>query len=363
MKVLHIIPTLGSGGAEKMLVDIVEEMHEKNISVEVLVLSRDSDFYSEEIKRLGVTVHFGKTDKIYHPSHIMTVRSFVKKDFEIIHTHLYSPQLYVALANKTTSIKAKLITTEHSTSNRRRGKKIFEMIDNFMYNQYDKIIAITKGTGEALSAYHPSIARNIVVIENGIKIEQYKNAVALERKQLIPNYCEGDILVLMVAAMRQEKNHEAVIRASKLLPNNFHVIFVGDGGYMKYVQSYAHDNGSNNIHFFGRRSDVPEIMKACDIFVLPSHWEGFGLVAVEAMASGLPVIASDVDGLKEVVSNGGILMDTTNSEKLAEEILFLANETDFRVSNIRNGASRAELYSIQVNVQKQVEIYQILLND
>src|SRR4051794_15213844 len=108
MKVLHIIPTLSSGGAEKMLIDIVEEMKKKNIYIEVLVLSKKGDFYSDRLKSIRVPIHYGKVDKVYHPSHINTFKELMKENFDIVHTHLFAPQLYAAIANSILFKKKKI---------------------------------------------------------------------------------------------------------------------------------------------------------------------------------------------------------------------------------------------------------------
>ena len=357
LRVLHIIPTLGSGGAEKMLVDIVEEMKKKGIHVEVLVLSRQGDFYSEQIKGMGIPLHFGKVDKVYHYSHLHVIRKFMKQGFNIIHTHLFAPQLYVAVAKKITLNKVKLITTEHNTNNRRRENKFFKPLDNWMYGQYDKVIAITEGAKMELNNYLLSTAKKTVVIENGIKLEQYDNALPLQCRYLVDNYKENDVLILMVAAMGGQKDHETVIRASKLLPDDYHIIFVGEGERMSEVQSYAEGYGDSNIHFLGRRSDVASIMKTSDIFVLSSHWEGFGLVAVEAMAAGLPVIASNVTGLSEVVGDAGILFGSENETELATAIEKVIKDTEYRQKLIKMGVQQSRKYSIQQTVEKYIRIY------
>lgn len=340
-----------------MLVDIVDEMNNRNIHVEVLVLSKSGDFYSEKVKSIGIPIYYGKVNEVYHPSHLQTVRVFMKKNYDIIHAHLFAPQLYVALAKKTLFKDIKIITTEHSTNNRRRERKIFKPLDRFMYNQYDRIIAITKGTEEELNTYLPLTKNKTIVIENGIKLNDYKFSKSIKRSNLVNNYCDGDVLVLMVAAMREEKDHETVIRASKLLPSNYHIVFVGEGERMEIVQLYAKENGTSRIHFLGRRSDIPEIMKTCDVFVLSSHWEGFGLVAVEAMAAGLPVIASNVEGLREVVDGGGLLFMPGDSKDLTEKVLELCNDEEYRVNMIERGYEKSISYSIQENVRQQIEVY------
>lgn len=362
LKVLHIIPTLSSGGAEKMLVDIVIEMKKKNIEVEVLVLSRQGDFYSKKIIEAGIPVHFGKVNKVYHFSHIWTIIQFFKKDYDVIHTHLFAPQLFTAIARKVVRKKISLVTTEHSTHNRRREKKIFKILDNWMYQQYDQIIAISNGTKEALNKYLPHTRKKTIVIENGIRLNQYENAKPIDKYELVPNYKEGDKLILMVAAMREQKDHETVIHASKLLPSNYHILFVGDGERFDKVKKYAEEYGSPNIHFLGRRSDVPSIMKSSDIFVLSSHWEGFGLVVIEAMAAGLPIIASNVQGLSEVVGDGGILFEKGNEIDLYEKIRTLSEDIQMRKKIISKSRKRVYLYDVVTTAERYYDLYTGCLN-
>lgn len=358
LKVLHIIPTLSSGGAEKMLVDIITVMKKKGIEVEVLVLSRIGDFYSYKVLAENIPLHYGKVKKVYHPYQIQTVRSFLNGNYDIIHTHLYAPQLYVAISRYLFSKWPRLITTEHNTHNRRREKRIFKVLDKWMYNQYEKIIAITQGTKDELNNYLPQTKVKTDVINNGINLELYENAIPINRHILIPNYKNGDKVILMVAAMRDQKDHETLIRASKLMPENYHVILVGDGERMDIVKNYASRFGSQNVHFLGRRADVPAIMKSSDIFVLSSHWEGFGLVVVEAMAAGLPVIGADVAGLKEVIGKSELLFKVGDELDLLEKIYSLDKQEDSHYIN----TNHHKTFSIERTVDEYLKVYEKLLD-
>lgn len=357
MKVLHIIPSLASGGAEKMLVDIVKEMKKENIEIEVAVLTQKDNFFGNKLSKLNIPIHYGPTEKVYSIKNIFFLSKLVRNNnYDIIHTHLFAPQLFVPIALKIGNNKdIKLITTEHSTHNRRRDKKIFFQLDRWMYRQYDSIIAITNGTKNELFGYLPETYNKTIVINNGIDINQYRYAKPLKSLKEDYQIPKENKLVLMVAAMREQKDHETLIRASKLLPDDFTVIFVGDGERFQKVKEYANLYGKN-IVFLGKRSDVPSIMASSDIFVLSSKWEGFGLVVVEAAASGLPVVASDVDGLREVVQDiGGTLFEPGNEFELAKKIIEI----------IENNNKRYTIYSkytIQDTVKKYINIYKSITN-
>ncbi|MDC6270268.1 glycosyltransferase [Lysinibacillus fusiformis] len=357
MKVLHVITTLNSGGAEKMLVDIVNEMKIQGISCEVAVLTKTQNFFGKQFEKLNIPVYYGPTSKVYSIKNIFWLKNIItKQNYNYIHTHLFASQLFMPIALKLANNKAQLITTEHSTHNKRRETKVFYWLDYWLYLQYDKIIAITKDTKKNLNSYLPSTLKKTVVIENGIDVLQYSESTAIDKYELSPEIAENDKLILMVAAMRDQKDHETLIRASKLLPSNYRVIFVGDGERMEEVKQYALEYGSNTILFLGRQTDVPAIMKASDVFVLSSKWEGFGLVAVEAAATGLPVVASDVKGLSEVVNTiGGQVFEPFNEEELAKKIIEAIHQKkdDYNVSS----------YAIQTTVQKYINLYKESLKE
>ena len=355
MKILHIIPTLGSGGAEKMLVDLVKEMRHQKVECEVAVLSKGDNFFGGGLETLKVPVYYGPLEKVYAIKNIFFLQQLVKKhEYDVIHTHLFSPQLFMPIALKFVKKKYRLITTEHSTHNKRRDRRIFKPLDKWLYKQHYQIIAITADTKKNLVNYLPELSTKVTVIENGIDIQHYAEANSIERKELLPTMTQDEKLVLMVAGMREQKDHETLIRASKLLPADYRVVFVGAGERFDEVKAYAKQYGRQTILFLGSRKDVPSIMKASDVFVLSSKWEGFGLVVVEAAAAGLPVITSDVEGMNDVVRNiGGQVFEPYNEVQLAEKIVNAVSAGDTN-NNLAN-------YTIQKTVQKYVENYSNLL--
>lgn len=354
MKILHIIPTLGSGGAEKMLVDTIKEMKERGIECEVAVLTKKNDFFGENMTALNIPIYYGDTNKVYTLKNINFLKKILQKNnYDCIHSHLYAPQLFLSTVLKTIRKKTLVVTTEHSTDNRRRNNPIFKTLDKWMYHTYDGIICITKATEVNLLKYLPTLKGKTTVIENGIDVSRYANAVPLKRKAISLDLNEEDKVILMVAAMRDQKDHETLIRASRLLPENYKVVFVGDGERMGSVKEYALVNGSDSILFLGSRKDVPSLMKTADVFVLSSKWEGFGLVVVEAAAAGLPVVASNVVGLNDVVKTiGGKVFEPFNEKELASQIIEESSN-----ENIKNDVSN---YTIQTMVDKCLEFYRNL---
>ena len=112
----------------------------------------------------------------------------------------------------------------------------------------------------------------------------------------------GIVRIFMVAGFRYQKDQPTAINSLKFLPKNYHLFLVGDGPECNKCQQLVNEqNLSERVHFLGKRSDVASLLKSADICVISSHWEGFGLAAVEGMAAGKPVVASNIPGVAEVV--------------------------------------------------------------
>lgn len=358
MKILHIIPTLASGGAEKMLVDTIREMQDQGIQCEVIVLTENGNFFGEQMEKLRIPIYYGPTNKVYSICNIFFINKIIKRNkYDCIHTHLFAPQFFTPIALKMTKYKSALITTEHSTHNKRRDRKFFFTLDKWMYRQYDAIISISEGTKGRLNKYLPETQKKTIVIENGIELTQYEMAASIDLVQLESSLTSNEKIILMVAAMREQKDHETLIRASKLLPDQYRVVFVGTGDRFDEVKKYANQHGKDNIVFLGRRNDVPALMATADVFVLSSKWEGFGLVVVEAAAAGLPIVASNVEGLREVVQDiGGYLFEPGNEQDLAKGII-VSIEDKLNTSYHIN----LDKYTINKTVSSYIKLYKSVL--
>lgn len=316
MKVLHIINNLGAGGAEKLLEDLIPLMNKgKDVKADILLLTdKNNVFYNSLIKK-GIKVDFIKYKNMYDPRNVLEIKKYIHKgNYNIVHSHLFPAQYWVALTkviyrNK----KVKFITTEHNTTNRRREKFYFRPIDKFIYSQYDVIISISEKTKDNLINWIDPKRKRVdkhIVIENGVDLEKFENAIKKDLNKYTNNDDKNIKYITMVSRFTPQKDHETLLKALDKLPLNVHLVLVGEGPLKeKYITLSQEMKIQNRVHFLGFRKDVASIMKSSDIIVQSSNWEGFGLTAVEAMATGTPLLATDVPGLREVVFNGGLLFE------------------------------------------------------
>ena len=348
-KVLQVINTLGIGGAETLIKDLTILLNPV-YDVTLFILGGEDTFLKEQLQENNIKV-IKKTNKIMSVKNILWLLKNIGK-YDIIHSHLSYAQYLVAI-NKVFHPSKVYVTTEHSTFNRRQGMKVFKWIEYFIYSCYDKIIVISQATEEALINWQPSIKNKVVVIENGINLSKFKLATSLQ------GFSSEQINIVMTAAFRHEKDQDSVIRTLALLPPDYTLYLVGDGERRNVLESLVHDlNLESRVHFLGVRNDVEKIYKSCDIFILSSHWEGFGLVVIEAMASGLPVIASNVNGLAQVVDRYGLLFEPGNHEQLATKIIELMQDNDRKDELIKQAEIYSERYNIKTMVQKYINLYE-----
>lgn len=351
MKILHVITSLAIGGAEKLMVDLLPRLKEKGHEVELLLFRKCESHFYAQLEDAGIKIHhLSETNQnVYSPFNILRLRKFIGK-YDVIHTHNTACQLFVPLARALSLKKQTIVTTEHSTNNRRRSNKLFYYLDKWMYSKYSKIICISEKAELSLLKYIDSF-QNTITICNGVNLNKFLSLV-----QNIRN--NSKFLITMVAALRIEKDHHTLIRALALLPENFTLQLAGDGVCRHDLEQLVSSlHLENRVSFLGMRSDIPEILHNSDFCVLSSHWEGFGLVAVEAMASGLPMIASNVDGLREVVQGAGILFEHGNSKQLADIILNLSKNPELYAKTAKACQERAKQFDISFMVENYNKLY------
>lgn len=361
MRILHVITMLDIGGAERLLVDILPLMRDAGHDVELLLFDGVDTSFRSSIEKCGIRIYelsHGKNvrdyyKEVYDPFHIIRLKRFMR-GYDIIHTHNTICQLYVAITHYLFHSSTPLVTTEHSSNNRRRTMKWFKPIDKWMYNQYASIICIADKTQRNLESYIGT-NNNICTINNGVNVLRFKKPI----KDISRN---EEFIVTMVAGLRAEKDHETIIKAMTLLPANYHLLLVGDGVKSQELKKLTKRYSlSDKVTFMGSRLDVPEIYEKTDVAVLSSHWEGLSLSSIEGMASGRPFIASDVDGLREIVGGAGVLFPHGDAQELANKIQWLCGHPDEYCEVAKRCQERAQQYDISVMAENYLRLYNTIL--
>lgn len=356
MKILHVINTLKSGGAEKLVSEIVPRLAQAGNQVDVFVFDGRPTYFKSVLEDAGVRVlMYRERCNVYNPLIILKLCRILKS-YDIVHTHNTSPQLFGAIASVCSG--GKLITTEHSTSNRRRGNRLLLYLDRWMYGRYSKIICISDQTKQNLCDYIPIIKDRVVTIYNGIDLKTYSSDAGLQCSEMKTDR----FIVTMVAGFRYQKDHMTALKAfTHLDKSKFELWLVGDGINREKIESTIVQFGlEQNVRLWGVRNDVPSILKSSDVILQSSHIEGFGLAAVEGMAAGKPVVATDVPGLAEVVSGAGLLVPPRNDLKLANTIQLLKENHELYDAVSKKCIDRSKKFDIEAMVCNYNELYKTI---
>lgn len=353
MKVLHIINSFEGGGAEKLTLQLHELFLRQGLESHALSLMQSSAGDLANTYSLGLI-------SPYRISVFFKLYFYLKqphlRNLDIIHVHLFPAQIIVLLIIKILGIQAKLITTEHSTFNKRRKHFIGKIVDFIIYNYYQKIICISQGTLTSLIQWQPQIKNKIAVIYNGIDLQCDYYNFTIKPKNEIP-------IIVSVGRLVELKNYErAILALSKMSEQKFEYWIVGSGFLEQHLKNLVKTlNLSTKVKFLGYQNNVPEILRQADIFLQTSLWEGFGLAVVEAMATGLPVIVSNVSGLKEVVSNSdfetGFLIDPLSEDDITNKISKLLNNPSLRIDMGKNARIQSTKFDIHRTAEEYINLY------
>lgn len=359
MKILQVITSLRIGGAEKLVVDMAPILKAKGHIVDVFVFDGTQTPFLQQLEENGIRViRYNEGASPYHPKNIFILRRLISL-YDVVHTHNTACQYYVAIAKFLCKSK-KLVTTEHSANNRRRDILTFKQLDRWMYRQYDSIIAISDKATINLQKFLGNKIQ-IKTIYNGINLSRFMNAEVLSGEVVLKKKPNA-FVITMVAGFREEKDQDTLIKSLKYLPENCVLWLVGDGVRRTSCEDLVQSLGlSDRVVFAGIRTDIPNILKASNVIVMSSHWEGLSLSSIEGMSVGKPFVASDVDGLHEIVFGNGLLFPHQNERALVDIILELMTKPDYAQKIAEKCFEKASQYDISKTVDAYLEVYKSLI--
>ncbi len=318
----------------------------------------------------NINLNFGKS----YLQNIMNLRRTLKQiNPDIIHAHTIIPDgFYVLLARGLS--KTPLIITSHGIDIVKikeinygyRLNLVYSLIIKGVLKRCNKHIVVSNAMIKYASDAGSSHDK-IVVIPNGIpprkEVAEEKVELIKEKYNLQDNCC-----ILTLSGMRPIKGLEYLIRALPIVltKHNVHLLMACRGEYEAHIKALIEKfNLSKHITFLGFVSGDEKLalLKACDIFCIPSVFESFGIVILEAMQYGKPVVASEAGGMPEIIDNGknGLLVPPKESKKLADAICLLLDDENLRRTLGREAERSVNKYSIEIVAQKYIKVYEEVL--
>jgi glycosyltransferase involved in cell wall biosynthesis len=230
-------------------------------------------------------------------------------------------------------------------------------LDSLALRRFDRVIAVSTVVREEMAVR--SIPRNrIEVVENGLDYSGLDGDTRAELRSSV-NAAPGDVLVAFIGRLSPPKGLPFLVEAAGKLSaiSNLHFVLIGDGPLSNQLRYQIHSRRlERSVHLIGHRDDVPALLREIDLLVLPSLREGTPVVLLEAMAAGLPVIATDVGGVSRLIEHGstGRLVPPGDADALATEIRRWLEEPGDR---IRVGARARELVRSQFTSERMAQSY------
>ena len=292
----------------------------------------------------------------------------INQKLDILHVHYAIPHASAAFSAqqilKTRNIDLPFITTLHGTDITLLGKdKSFQPVIEFAINQSDAVTAVSESLKEDTYQFF-DIKKNIEVIPNFIDPSLYRFAEDIELRAQFAE--KNEVIITHISNFRKVKRVDDVIRIFKGVQQQLSakLLMVGDGPELHQVKNLARELGiSDKVFFLGKSKRIEQITSISDVFLLPSETESFGLVALEAMASGVAVVSSNVGGLAEVNKDGvtGFLNDVGDIEGMIASVLTILKDKDTLASFKTNALEHSQKFELNKIVPVYENLYLFLV--
>ena len=372
MKVLFLITDLAYGGAETQLVLVVARLKIRGWEVKVVSLMPPRA-YVEELEDAGISVFsLGIRRKLPDPRPLWRLVRFIRGwRPHIVHSHMVHANILARVARVFVPVPV-LISSARNIDE--RGRKGSGRLRTFLYRITDPLCDLTTQVSQAGLERYVRIGavpkHKIRYIPNGVDIDRFKpnlDARARLRRDLSFGSAGPDFVWLAVGRLDPQKDYPTMLRAFANVVGihpQARLLIAGDGPLRPSMEKLARKLGLiGQISFLGIRRDVPELMNAADAYVMSSAWEGMPNVLLEASATGLPIVATNVGGNSEIVLDGktGFLVPPKDPEALAQAMLRLMElpEEERR----KMGQAGREHISANFNLGRVVGMWESLYRD
>ncbi|MBV9581350.1 MAG: glycosyltransferase [Chloroflexi bacterium] len=371
IRVLQLITSLERGGAENHLLALLTHADRSAFEFEVAVLRGEGELVSV-FRQADIPVHLLKAHNRFDPFALQKLTSLARDGhFDIVHSHLFRADIFAALAVAQMGDHAPLLVSTRHNDDRFFLNPFVGLVHYGVSARQDLIIAISDHIARftvSRGVRYPSRVRRVY---HGIE-PPVTQSLEREGRQIRQELGvkPDDFLVGNVGRLAVQKGQRHLIAAMPLLLERVphaHAVIAGRGDLEDYLRDLSLEVGvADRVHVLGPRRDVPALMHAMDVFAMPSIWEGFGLVLLEAMAAGRPIVASRVATIPEVVLDGetGLLVPAGDPVALAEALADLARAPESARAMGEAGRQRLrQRFSIEKMVGDTELLYRELMEE
>lgn len=366
-KILFVSTSTGLGGAEKTFSLIATGLDRKEFEPVAVVSLKPAGAYAERLRSAGIRVEAFDLGRIPTPVHLWRLSRLIAEiKPDIVHAFLYSAIQLSRLAKRRAPVPFKLVTSPRAIF-RFRGP-LLRGLDRMLKGADALLVSECEASRRYLLDHMGYAPERVVTIRNGVDADSLRPQPGERDKiRFDIGLSGGEFVVGAVGRMEPQKDPEALIEAVRALLLEFpqlRLLWVGDGPLReKLGERVMRERLSDRIFLVGERPQTREWLAAMDLFVLPSRFEGLPNVLLEAMAAGLPVIATRVDGTPEVIvdARDGLLVPPANPAALASALKRLITDPNLRGQLARSGTEKVNRnFTLQRMLKEYEAVYRKL---
>lgn len=353
MKVMQVIPEFSIGGAEIMCENLTIALKQKGVDVIVVSLYNYHSSITDRLEDNNIQViYLNKKKGLDIDLVFKLVKIFKDEKPDVIHTHLYSLK-YAFLAAKFSRIKV-LVHTLHNVA-KKESRSFNRKINKVLFKYCNVVpVALSNNVKETILEEYDLSNDVIPVVYNGIDLSKCK------KKKIFD--LNNPIKIIHVGRFSKQKNHNWIIKEFYTFHKIFEkseLILVGEGELQNSIKKLVEEmNLKNNVSFLGAREDIYYLLNDADIFILPSLYEGIPMTIIEAMGTGMPIVATNVGGVPDMIEDkqNGILIQNKDGE-LVKALIELVENEKLRIKISQNAYLKSNVFSNSNMAQNYIDIY------
>lgn len=353
MKIIQVIPSLVLCGAEIMCENLTRELAARGHEVLLVSLFDGRTAIAERLERSGIEIRFLGKKRGIDLAMIGKLKALFRQEKpDVVHTHTHTVQ-YAAPAARAAGVPV-MVHTVHNIASEEQVR-LTRIAEGFFFRRWGLVpVALSARIRETIAEEYGIEREKIPVVYNGIDLS------ACRAKE---NYgTDGTFRILHIGRFSAQKNHEGLLRAFAAFTAehpNAELRLVGDGALMEQTRALAEELGIGKaVRFLGKMDDVHGELYDADLFALPSNYEGMPMTIIEAMGSALPIVATAVGGVPDMLENGREAWLVANdTREIAEALADAAEHEEKRRAFGQAARERAVCFSAQEMALRYEEIY------
>jgi glycosyltransferase involved in cell wall biosynthesis len=364
LRICQLITELGPAGAERCVYELARRLDRTRFDVQVAALR--GGVVERWLAEAGVPVTVLNIVGRWDLPKMARLVSFLRRErIDFLHTHLFHADLVGRPAAYLAGVPH-LVHTVHTAEGRFRPWQF--AFARLAAGWCDRIVCVSRSARDFHAHRSGLPLSRYTVIPNGVDAAAFaREETVRQRLRQSWGVQEGDVLAAYVGRLDCEKGLDTLLAALDRLAAQqrpLRLVVAGDGPQRGMLENFiACAEGGRQVRYLGFVSDVRGVLSAADMLVMPSRWEGFGLAAAEAMAASLPVVATDVPGLRDVVQRGvtGLLVPRDDPAALASAIRQLSDDAETRRQMGQAGRERVDrLYPIEATIRAHEDLYETI---